>query len=146
MKQAQFFKRGADFFVFPSVQTTAGLWMGVDPVVKLGSDSPHEAQGCAILQALAMSEVGVPHPLDWSVPTTSLFQLAGARSCNEFEKSAKSIVVELDNGNLRLTPSRSLGVGKGFEPLLESEEIRLPATASPQEIGAGLDEALKRCR
>ncbi len=146
MKQAQVFKRKKNLFVLPSSQTTMGLWVGTDPVVKLEENVSQEEQGEAILHALSLSKHGVPHPSDWNIPTNSLLQVAGARSWNEFEGNAKSIVIELDDECLHIMPSRNLGSGNGFEPLTPNKDIELPAPATTREIGAALAEALKRCQ
>ena len=147
MKQAQIFQRKGDLFILPSCQTTDGVWMGVDPVVRLDENASHETLGEAILRAITSSKQGVPHPLDWNIPTTSLFQLAGVKSCNEFERNAKHITVQVDDKAMRITPWRNLGPGRGFGPLVPTmDEILVAADSSTSEIGVALNEALKRCQ
>ena len=61
MRLATVYQRRDKFIVCPNGKTTAGVWIGIEPIVVLHT-SEHEPLGCAVRRALHASRSNLRHP------------------------------------------------------------------------------------
>lgn len=145
MKGATVYERGGVLFLSPSSLTTAGVWIGTEPLLSLQPGSSPSALGEAIITVLNASRDVVPHPTDWGGLIKPLLELAGVKSWATFIKKARCVSLRLDGDQLRLIPHRNLGGKEGYEALVE-QVTTLKFPSSPNEIGdAGID-SISRCQ
>ena len=141
MKRAAAYCRAGRVFVHSQSQTKDGFWILAEPVLACdGGDTA--AIGQCILEALRGSKHGVRTP-DWRTDIANpLLQLAGIKSYNAFAKTAKSVGIELEDGHVRIIPSRNGGPRTGFVQIAEKTR---EATVDPSELGRELMAAFDDC-
>lgn len=102
------------------------------------------ALGEAVLRALAAARNDIPHPLpsEWSALAKPLYKAAGVKSWATFVKGALFCNIREEGGNLYIEPNRNLGARGGFQPIPDQNDLRIPASASAEEIGAAVRKAL----
>src|SRR5262245_33108896 len=109
MKQAlataTIYERNGMLLVYPSSQTTTGLWMTDTPSIKMPSKASPEEIGKAVLSALDGSRIGVEHPKSresFARHTEALLQDAGVKSWSTFVRSARAVDVARDEVQLEV--------------------------------------------
>lgn len=133
--------------VHPWQQTTTGLGMSSEPYVALPLDADAAALGNCVLAALAESGKTVPHPASAKGLAAPRLKAAGVKSEKAFQAGSRSVMVERAGKLIRIEPSRNGGTtgdSKGFEPLPELA-ASLPASASPDAVGAAIRAVLEKC-
>ncbi|HLN28312.1 MAG TPA: contact-dependent growth inhibition system immunity protein [Gemmataceae bacterium] len=96
-------------------------------------------------QALSKSRQGVPLPKPEDNLVVGILQMANVKSWSAFMRAAKCISLELEDGRLSIVPHSKLG-SKGALESISEKTIVMPADASPEEIGAAMEEAFTRCQ
>jgi hypothetical protein len=144
---ASVYVRKSDYIVESSCWTTRGLCVGSEPVELLPIDAAAAELGEAIRRALSAVREGVAHPADWQAQLAPLFKVAGIKSWDALQKSAKLCSIEAIDGPIRITPSRNGGTtgdGRGYHPMNEKAVI-LPPDATAAELGAAVLRAVPQC-
>jgi hypothetical protein len=98
--------------------------------------------GEAILDSLCQFKNGVPHPSDWGKVLQPLNEAAGVKGWASFVKGTRSCEIADDGTTLTFVPMRNAGARKGFQSLNDSS-VKLPATATPDEVGWTLRKAFE---
>jgi hypothetical protein len=139
MQHASAYEWNGRIFLYPDSKTTAGLWVGGEPV---SSSDPGNLidLGRAILSALAGSKEGVPHPSIWGDTTAFLRKCAGAKSFRAFFGSARYVSIELRDDRVTFTPFQNLGSRDGYRPIRGKDRTSL---ANDSELGAALLSAFQ---
>lgn len=141
MQAATAYLRRNRIFVHADARTTDGVWIFWPPVL-----SQDAVAGAAldsnILQALANSRDGVPHPTDWKSLADPLLQAAGVRSWDTFAHLAKCVEIETTENRIAFLPTRHGGTRDGFEPL-PAQALNSPA--APGGLGRTLLAAFAIC-
>ena len=135
------------YIIQPQSRTTAGVWIGCEPIQTMARDVALTTLGQAIREVLAASRDAVAHPTDWKGLLLPLFKCAKIRSWNALQKSAKMCGVEESNSELRIVPTRNGGTAgsdKGYHSLPE-KAILLEADCAPEQLGKALEQALELC-
>jgi hypothetical protein len=145
-KLAHVYERNGEWYYQPSSKATTGLWIATPPQVQVSSRDSQQRKGEAALEVLNASQQGVPLPEDTGSVIAPLLTRAGVKSWPEFMKKAKGVGLELEGNQLTVTPHRQIPRSKGALEGIEDQHILLPADASPDEIGAALEEAMSRCQ
>jgi hypothetical protein len=145
MKTATAYLRGDFLYLHSDSKSTSWVWVAGPPFIKLNRSCSHNEKATAVCAVLESSRESIPHPTDWSAVTAPLLRLAGVKSDRQLVKNAMCVHLQLDRGQLKFVPCKNLGAREGFDFLME-ESIDLPISSTPDEIGAGLDEAISRCR
>jgi hypothetical protein len=145
MKGATVYERGGVLYFSPSSLTTAGVWIGTEPLLRLDPGSSSVDLGESASDVLNASHEGVPHPTNWSALLEPLLRLAGVKSWTTFMKGAKCVSLRLDCSGLRLIPHHNLGGKEGYRPI--EEQVIVLVSPSPLEaIGKAVYESLSRCK
>src|SRR5262249_406771 len=129
-----------------SSKTTTGLWIAAPPLLRVSKDDSHKRKYEAALEAVRCSEDSVPLPKDTSSVIAPLLSMAKANSWPQFVQTAKCIMIELENGQLKIIPHRKLPRPKGALQSLPEGAISLSEDSAGEEVGAALEEAFSRCR
>jgi hypothetical protein len=145
-KLAEVYERDSEWYIQPSSKTTTGLWIATPPLIQLNKHDPRPRKGEAVMEALNASRHGVPVPADNEDLVGPMLALAGVKSWSVFVKKAKCVGLELENNRLTLMPHRPMPRSKGALEGIPEQALVLPADASPEEIGAALEEAMSRCQ
>jgi hypothetical protein len=70
--------------------------------------------------------------------------MAGVKSWSTFMRTAKTVMLELENGRLSILPHTKHG-SKGATQSIPEKAVALSIDAPPDEIGAAMEEAFRRC-
>lgn len=133
-----------NWYFFPLDRAVSGVLVLSEPVLVRPDSAPLSVLGSTLLQVLALSRNGTPHP-DWSkLPRSPLLVAARKRSWGGFAKSAKHLDVLLREAELIIVPTRHTR-GAVFE-FLEASRFIVGAGVTPEEIGLVLRQALGACR
>ena len=144
MRRSGLYRRADGYYyICAESQTTAGLWMGVRPFLKLGVDEPAARLGEAVCEALAASRTGIPHPTDWDAVEDPTLAMAGVKSVAKFAQGAKSVSVEDENGTLTIVPYKKMSPKGDFEELKSVVTVRNDVT--PAAIGEAVVKAFEMC-
>jgi hypothetical protein len=147
LRLAAMYSRQKDFVIQTECRTTAGVWIGSEPVQVLANESDIATVAQAVRIALAASRDGVAHPTDWKAVLQPHLNGAKIKSWSAFQKSAKMVGIEMSGAELRIVPSRNGGTSgddKGYHPLPEAA-IVLATGCSDAELGSALRQALELC-
>jgi hypothetical protein len=144
MKCAQVYTRCGRLFVCPQSLTTDELWIDQDPVAVLETNSSASDKGRALLSALALSRVNVPHPTSWHDRNKVLLSAAGVKNWKTFSKDATSVCVEWDDAGISFVPYEN----QGSDGLVEIDDGRIviKTSSSDEAVGAALERALTLAR
>jgi hypothetical protein len=145
MKGATVYAADGTFFLSPSSLTTAGVWVGTQPVLRLEAGSGPAALGKAVIRVLDASRSDVPHPTDWNALVQPILESAGARSWAAFMKKSRFVFLSFDGEELRLIPHRNLGAKEGYQAI-EELITALTFPSSPDEIGEAVSGSVSRCQ
>jgi hypothetical protein len=91
MKCTQVYVRRGRLFFCPQSLTTDELWMDQGPVAVLETNSSASDKGRALLSAVALSRVNVPHPTSWDDRNKMLLSEAGAKNWKAFSSVATGL-------------------------------------------------------
>jgi hypothetical protein len=146
MKRAAVFVRTNGWYCSPYNQTTAGVWMSAEPYVKLARDANAAALGRAVLNALGESKGPVPHPAEseWNALLKPLLEAAGVKSWKAFVLRAQYMSVDEEGETVTICPNVNREPREGFIPLSD-RDIRLPVSASAEELGEAIQTAALLC-
>jgi len=144
MKCAQVYIRRGRLFVCPQSRTTDELWMVQDPVAVLEVGSSAMDKGRALLSALALSRVNVPHPTSWAGRNKVLLSAAGVKSWKAFSKEATSVFVEWDYTGITFVPYENQGSDGAVE--IQDGRIAIETSSSDETVGTALERALTLAR
>jgi len=148
LRHAVMYARQKDFVIQPESRTTAGVWIGWEPVQVVGCETDIATVAQAVRIALAASQDRVAHPTDWKAVLQPILNGAKVKSWNALQISAKMVGIELLDAELRIVPSRNGGTSgddKGYHSLPETA-IVLTTGCSDEELGLALSQALALCR
>jgi|SRR5579875_785317 len=143
---AHAYERNGEWYFQPSSMATTGLWIATPPLVQVNSYDSRQRKGEAALEVLNASQQGIPLPEDTRSVIVPLLTKAGARSWTEFVKKAKCVGLELEGDKLTLMPHRKFPRSKDALEGITEQAVVLAANASPEEVGAALEEAFARCQ
>ena len=135
------------YLVYPQSRTSAGVWISVEPVQSLSSESPPLDIGAAIRKALCASNDNVKHPTDWDGVLRPILQAANLRSWNELQKCARYCNIEATSTAIKLLPTRNGGTSgprKGYQALME-QTTELPLSCTDEELGVALLRTIELC-
>jgi hypothetical protein len=145
MKGASVYAASDTLFLSPSSLTTAGVWVGTQPVLRLEPGSGPSVLGEAVIRVLNASHDNLPHPTDWNALLRPLLESAGARSWAAFMNKAKCVCLRFDGEEMKLIPHRNLGTEEGYQAIEELiTTLRFPS--SPVEIGEAVNDSVSRCQ
>jgi hypothetical protein len=145
MKTAHVFEYNGNLYFRPYSQTTAGVWIGTDSIMRLDTAAPNSEIGRVVLLVIDKSQYAIPHPSVWSeMDDDPLLKAAGVKSWSAFMKKAKCLAVDLENLTLRLIPRRNMGPREGYEPMPE-QSVEIPLDSPPQHIGLAIRDKLSSC-
>lgn len=142
-QKALIYERDRKLFVQTSSQAEEGFWITEGECRTLPADAPPEKIGTAVQEAVAASRAGVPAPARLVDVAKPLLAASGAKSFNAFAKRARLVEVDRDR-DLTLRATQNRGKEGGFVPI-PGREIVLPASASPEQLGRAIHEAMARC-
>ena len=137
--------RRGSIYLTAKLQTEAGLWLQDGPCTRLPSDTSDDSLGRAVLERLAHSGQIIPHPTEWGSPDedNSILEAANIKRWNTFRKGARYVAIGLYGDEFILSPTENEGKdGFGYLP----DELRLPATISPAELGQAVKRVLAMCK
>jgi hypothetical protein len=143
-KRAAAYLRKGKIYMHPDSRTTKGFWIACEPI--LVTSESEKTLGEQVLQVLAKSTDGVPHPEtlvnsdSWSV-IKALVKEAGVRSYEAFADSAQCVGIELEEADVLFSPTLNGGRGRRF--LYLKKEIRCKPVEA--EVAAALMEAFAAC-
>lgn len=145
-RAAGLFKRGEQFILHPSAQTTAGVLLSGTPVAILPSEISDAELGAAVQEALQNFKSGVPHPDPYAIERRKdpLLEALGFKSWTAFSKNTLYCSISQDREGLRLTPSRRTGAQGGYGFILDCE-ILLSQPVTSDQLGAAVRNALSHC-
>jgi hypothetical protein len=139
MQYATAYERRGRIFLHPDSKTIHGVRVLSEPVSS--ADPGDQAElGRAILQSLAGSKQGIPHPSIWENRTAPPLKSAGAKSASEFHRSARRVGIEFQDGRVTFTPYRNLGTRDGYRAITGKDRTSLPNAA---ELGTALLSAFE---
>src|SRR5438445_2691312 len=148
MKSVTAYKRSDGIYLHAHSQTTVGLRISTEPFLKVGMEEQLAVRGEAIISVLNASMLKiVPHPKqeEWDGVFAPMLRLAGVRSLRAFEKGARCCSLDVEEGQLTITPHRQIKPSRGYKETLYTEPVKLPFDSSPIEIAAALEEGFNRC-
>ena len=146
MRLATVYQRRDKFIVCPNGKTTAGVWIGIEPIVVLHT-SEHEPLGCAVRRALHASRSNLRHPEleEWDSIAAPLYALVDVKTWGAFARGAELVSVEADHATIRLLPQENRGARDGFQPIgLPTFEVA--EAVSDEELGLAVMEAMAVAR
>jgi hypothetical protein len=143
MQSASAYLFGGKVVLSPDDQTTTGLWITGEPVGAYDPADPR-ALGEGVLQALARSRRGTPHPTDWKGRFDPVLRAAQAKSRKAFMASARLVLITAEGGETVLEPTENRGGKEGFEGL--SAARRTVGTRDPLRLGEELLMAFSDAR
>lgn len=143
-ESAAVYLRGDKIIVNPISQTITGVGIGTEPFEVLDEKVSPTSLGEAVLGALEAARFDIPHPLpnEWSSFAKPLYKAARVRSWAKFVQGAIYCDVTRGVEGFSIEPSRNMGARGGFQPIPGQDELRIPASASAEEIGAAVRKAL----
>jgi len=134
MKSASVYLRRGVFYVHPLAGSQGGdpcLFTG--PVLQSPEHAGAEALGSLVRQAVEASHHHAPWPTDWKGLTDPLLAAASVKSMATFMKGATHVRVDVDRGELTVTPTTTKEHRNAFSPL-KGREIKR-AVGSDAEWG-----------
>jgi hypothetical protein len=116
MQLATAYLRGSVVVTHSASQTTAGVWIASDPVSRCDAANS-DCVGRAVIDALAASESGVPHPSleEMSRLFNPVLRVAEVSTWRTFAARAKCVQISSDGVRAILRPMTNRGKD-GFEP------------------------------
>lgn len=138
MRHAGAYLRRNQIFVFSMASTIEGVWITRELCgTGLGLNVAPKVLGDAVLNALSLSTMGVPHPTDWSAISRPLLQAAGVKNWSTFSRGAKHVTVSMLDSGIRFMPTENGGSKEGFLDLAD-RAIVLEVSADSAALGSTL--------
>jgi hypothetical protein len=125
-------------------RTTVGVWIGSEPAVAVPLDATADVLGRRVLDALAGSRAGVPHPTDWRARDEVLLRAAGETSIRSFNRGARTLSVTRTDEVFTLHPTKR-GARRGSYLPAREREFTIPADADARAVGMAVRQALAEC-
>ena len=146
MKCGTAYRRSDGWYFHSDSITTVGIGLGTPPHLKLDITAGQEELGQAVLDALAGSKTGLPHPTPEAGDRMfdPMLQLARVKTWAAFSKNAKNVRFVADSQWLIFEPWQNAGPKRGFVPIA-GPEIRIPVDSSAAEIGGALRDTMALC-
>ncbi len=124
-------------------QTDMGVWKMKQAFL---AEEPYErkALGLQLLEALAKSVQGIPHPDPYANPnphTDPALEQSGVKSRSTFMKTAKLVKVVRTGKDLTIEAWKNCGPRGGFEPFDAPKHI--VSADDPEAIGAAVHQAME---
>lgn len=147
MKSAAIYERRGKLILYPYSQTSAGVWIGADPVVVFDIDVSTARLGALVRDVLSRSKGPVRHPgpTEWAALDKPLLNAAGVRSWGAFVRGALLSNVRSDGRTVEFFPHENRGPRDGFQPM-GLASIVVEAVVSDEELGAAALTALDSAR
>ena len=144
-KSASIYERKGSIYITASLRTEDGLWIEDGPCTKLDLTETSMDIGDALLEALSRSGRVIPHPTEWkSVDEDNpILDAAGIKRWRTFRRGTRCLSIALLE-ELTLTPTAAEG-SQGYAHLPD-EMIRLPVSATANDVGNAVRRALSLCR
>lgn len=144
MKRVSVYCRNNGWYISSMSQTTAGVWIGTPPHLKILSDDSADL-GSAVVTALEASRQSVAHPIKWDKTLFDpMLSLAGVASWKEFVTSAARVAVAVDQEMIAIEPFENSGPNDGYTPL-PHKNLQLPMDSTPEAIGEAVKQAIRLC-
>lgn len=125
MKTALALLKNGKIYIQAYAETASGGWIAFGQVHVRRTDDL-ESLRSSILEALAHSTRGVPHPSQqgWKDVQRPMLEAVGAKNWASLAKGARAVGLECENGIVRLIPSLDYHSDGGAS--LEDKAISLP--------------------
>jgi hypothetical protein len=139
------YQQSTQYFLHPFSRAPTSPWRAASPTLALPLDTPDTALGEAVLYLLTECRQDVVALVEWQRPrqeTLALLKPARVRSWMTLQRKAKLVGVTVENGRLRVVPTRNggnRGDDRGFHDLVDQGEV-FQTTPGPAVIG----EAVRR--
>lgn len=116
------------------------VWVGNGHFARLPETTTDEELGTAIVEARAASEVGVdgPPPGEYSEHNGPFFAAFGVKDWSAYMKTAKSVSIRFDDGEVTVTPMRNKGKRNGFVPITSGRRVIPVDQPEAVELGAAV--------
>lgn len=144
MKGAAVYRKGDVWYFCPFSRTTAGFWVGCEPLLRVQEADSQAAKGEAALAALNASQEAAATPPPEADLTAPLLRLAQVKSWSAFMKNACSLELEAKGAQMTIIPCRNLGPKGGFESIPENT-LHVPFDSSAERVGAAMEKAFAEC-
>jgi hypothetical protein len=147
MKRATAYKRQDGWYFHAISRTTVGVGMGTPPRIRLALDASADELGRAVLESLAGSKEGVPHPTPTQGERTfkPMLDLAQVKSWTAFSKHASNVGIQIADEWLVIEPWKNEGPKRGFVQI-SGASVKIKADSSPADIGEALKQAMGLCQ
>lgn len=130
-------------FIIPCFQSTDGPYVDKEPVTESPSNAPF-AIGVLVLEGLDRFEKGLPLP-DWNCYSPVGLSNAGVKTWSDYLLGLKSCRVERHWHSFLIYPKENRGAKDGLVDI-EGTRMTVAASATPQELGEAVLEALKTAK
>jgi hypothetical protein len=141
MKRATVYCRKGKIILYPSSKTNQGVWILSEPVCAIESDKSPNEIGEILLKVISESKSNVDHPAEWTAHFEPVLKLAGVKSLNTFNKSAKCVEIDSEGEKIVLYPTVNLGASEGFEPI-DNLKVTVPVIEQ-DSLGSALLKAIE---
>jgi hypothetical protein len=143
MKHASMYLTQTEWILTSMSQTTAGVWVANLVIHRLATACLDEELGGALLESLAASALGVPHPNSLPGHQRQFREKLGVLSFERFMDRSHMLAVHCAGQTTILTPHRNRGHRYGYEPL--SNKVTIEATDA-QTLGKAIRQCAERCQ
>jgi hypothetical protein len=147
MKYGAVYQRRGKFILHADSKTTAGVLIGVEPMVVLDETVDAATLGRTLRQVLNHSQTGVRHPNmdEWDAVAAPLYSAAGVKSWGTFVRGSLLTSVEVNANTMRLLPQENRGARDGFQPM-GLRVLEVATSISDAELGEAVLQALSIAR
>jgi hypothetical protein len=144
MRFAVLYKRRGKLIIGAQGRTTAGVLIGVGPLLSIDETVDASSLGQILRDALERSRSPVPHPQPeaWPAITETFLREAGVKSWGTFVRGALLTTIESDGSAIVFHPHENRGARDAFQPMAQPS-IRLDAGASDEDLGVAATRALE---
>jgi len=139
---AALYLRSGFILIVPHARSTAGVYIGIEPVLKLPEPVSEADLGDAVLSALASGREGLPHPSydEMQRLKSPVLRAAGVKTNSAFAKSALSCDIEDDGNVISIAPMRR--APRGAFVGVPGKVVKTRRDVGAAAIGAAAREAL----
>jgi hypothetical protein len=145
MRCATTYRRPDGWYFHADCRTDDGLWVAGPPYLILPLDASTSTIGETVATALQGSQESVPRPTETGPRFMPMLDLANAQSWAGFMREASCVSIRLDDEHLRFCPSENMRTRKWYRPL-PSQELKISANATAEELGQAAQDAHERCK
>lgn len=137
------FRKTGKIFIHSESQLQMGVGVASEPYIWLDVNTHQEEVINALIVAMSQSKKGLPNPKDWSSFTKNFISSIGLKRESDLYKDSMNVGVMHKEGFISFTPMINNG-NKGFVNVPHTE-IKLPDTASIEELSTALETAFSKC-